>query len=313
MQAGETVDVAAENLAPENGISLQEDTGGKALTVKTLAAGESTPPAALAAAEDDSKKGETPAPGAETVPQEGPGATGGSQVQKTAAGSGFLSYLESLNSRASRNSSVVTILQLWFPGAGIEMKMGKLNDENQFFRAAAGHFGLQALPLATESDLEIIERLNLPAVFTFYLEGHSWPKYLAVTGIDRENVYYVAAGQEEPMPLKREILLQYWSGEAYILWKNFKQLHGVISERASGESVSALKEVLRQAGFTIVDASEAYDDDTSDIIRGIQAKHDLHVDGVVGPFTKIALYNESRAFKKPSLDRKREPGTENGS
>ena len=67
------------------------------------------------------------------------------------------------------------------------------------------------------------------------------------------------------------------------------------------------------ANTAIADLTEAYDNDTRNIIRGIQEKYDLHVDGVVGPFTKIALYNESRMFKKPSLGRKRQAGTENGS
>jgi general secretion pathway protein A len=221
--------------------------------------------------------------------------------------------MESLNSRASRNSSIEAILKLWFPGSGIEMEKGRIEDELPFFRAAAWQYGLQALPLATESDLGIIERLNLPAVFTFYLPRHAWPRYLAITGIDEKNVYYVAAGQEEPVPLKREILLQHWSGEAYIFWKNFRQLYGVVNLESMGKSVTTLKGLLQQEGHTIVDQTESYDKDTRDIIRGLQAKYDLLVDGVVGPFTKIVLYNESSQFKTPSLGRQRETATENGS
>lgn len=263
---------------------------------------------------EDSENGASPAPEAKPVRQEGPAATAEGQVQPTTTtGSGFVAYLKSLNSRASRNLSLVTILKLWFPGSGLEMKKGRLNNDRQFFRAATDQYGLLTLPLATESDLGIIERLNLPAVFAFYLAGHSWPKYLAITGIDRENVYYVAAGQEEPVPLKRETLLQYWSGEAYIVWKNYKQLSEVVNLESRGKSVTALKEILRQAGYGIVDMTEAYDHETRDIIRGVQAKYDLHVDGVVGPFTKIVLYNESRMFKTPSLDRQRETTAETDS
>ena len=90
-------------------------------------------------------------------------------------------------------------------------------------------------------------------------------------------------------------------------------MSGVVNLQSSGESVTALKEILRQAGYDSVDLTEAYDSFTRDIIRGIQAKYDLHVDGMVGPFTKIVLYNESSMFKKPSLGRQQETGTENGS
>jgi murein L,D-transpeptidase YcbB/YkuD len=57
--------------------------------------------------------------------------------------------------------------------------------------------------------------------------------------------------------------------------------------------------------------TESYDKETIKIIKDIQEKYGLHVDGKVGPFTKIALYNESREFIKPSLVKFETARTEN--
>jgi len=170
---------------------------------------------------------------------------------------------------------------------------------------------LQAQPLATESDLTIIESLNLPAIFTFYLPGYAWPKYLAVVYIDAEKIYFATTDPGQIISVDRDIFLQHWSGEAYIFWRNFKNIKGVFSQWSSDHDAKALKELLQQLGYNNIAMTDSYDNDTVQIIKAIQAKYNLYIDGVVGPFTKIALYNESRAFIKPSLVAFEAAGREN--
>jgi general secretion pathway protein A len=226
----------------------------------------------------------------------------------------FLNYLESLNSRSSRNSSIGEILKLWFPTAEvkIETKYNRIETDRHFFQVAAKHYDLQAQALATELDLAFVQTLNLPAVFVFYLAGHSWPQYLAVAYIDREKIYFTAGEQGRIVSVDKDIFLQYWSGEVYIFWKNFKKLNGVITQESRGQDVASLKELLQQLGYSDVSLTDTYDNNTQQIIRAIQTKYNLHIDGIVGPFTKIALYNESSEFIKPSLVKFEAAKTENG-
>jgi general secretion pathway protein A len=225
----------------------------------------------------------------------------------------FLDYLKNLNSRSSRKSSIGEILKLWFPNAEIHIKQNRIETDQYFFQMAAKQYDLLVQPLATELDLAHIQALNLPAVFTFYLAGHSWPKYLAVAYIDAEKIYFFAGEQDRIASVDREILLQYWSGEAYIFWKNFKNLDGVITHRSRGQDVITLKKILHQLGYSNVSTTDTYDNDTLQIIKAIQTEYDLHIDGIVGPFTKIALYNESSEFVKPTLSKSTSAKTENGS
>ncbi|MFC1845433.1 peptidoglycan-binding protein [Thermodesulfobacteriota bacterium] len=213
----------------------------------------------------------------------------------------FLAFLKSLNSRHSRNSSMQETLKLWFPAKEIPQLKNRIESDPVFFEQAAEHYGLQALPVATDSDLTLIQKLNLPTIFTFYLPGHSWPKYLAVPYIDKKYIYFFAEELNRLDSIDRDIFLQYWSGEAFITWKNFNELQGIITERSTENHIKSLKKLLLQLGYNHIFLTENYDTETKETIKDIQKKYGLHVDGLVGPFTKIALYNESREFIKPSL------------
>ncbi|MDX1776755.1 MAG: AAA family ATPase [Desulfobulbales bacterium] len=225
----------------------------------------------------------------------------------------FLNYLKGLNSRNSRNNSMEKILSLWFPAQETTVKQTRIYTDRVFFLEAAKQFGLQGQPIATESDLNLVQTLNLPAVFTFYLAGYSWPRYLAVASIDKEKIYFMADDQGQLVSVDRAEFLQYWSGEAYIFWKNFKALPGVISGRSSGQDIIKLKKLLQQLGYGSVSMTDRYDSGTMEIIKDIQAEHGLHIDGLVGPFTKIVLYNKSPEFVKPALVQFAAAKRENGS
>ena len=225
----------------------------------------------------------------------------------------FFNYLLQLNSRFSRNSAIREILTLWFPAGQIYIQQQRINADRLFFAEEAKGHDLQVQPIATEANLDLIQRLNLPAIFTFYLAGHSWPKYLAVANIDAENIYFSADELGEKFSVDRDKFLQYWSGEAYIFWKDFKNLPAVLSQSSRGQSVITLKKILQQIGYSNLSMTDRYDSDTVEIIMAIQEKYGLHIDGMVGPFTKIALYNDSPEFVKPSLVNSAAARTENGS
>ena len=225
----------------------------------------------------------------------------------------FEAYLQKLNSRFSRNNSIKEILKLWYPTTEIKINQNKIIADQLFFQDEAKQYDLEVQPIATESDLALIQALNLPAIFTFYLSGHAWPKYLAVANIDTEKIYFFAGAPGQTISVDKDIFLQYWSGEAYIVWKNFKNLNWVLSQGSKGNDVITLKKLMLRLGYSSIIITDSYDNDTVQLIKAVQAKYALHVDGIVGPFTKIALYNESSEFIKPSLGKFAAARTENGS
>ena len=102
-------------------------------------------------------------------------------------------------------------------------------------------------------------------------------------------------------PVDKSILLRFWSGEAHVVWKNFSNLNGIITEASGPSSIKALKELLHALGYNNIDINNNFDSETEQLIKEIQTKNRLNADGKVGPLTKIALYNENSTFAKPGL------------
>lgn len=216
------------------------------------------------------------------------------------AASRFLAYLKGLNARHSRNSAMLEILKQWNPDAGIPDQTSMIETDQAFFREAAAENNLQIQPLVTDSGFSLIENLGMPAILTFYLPNHAWPQYLAVMRMD-ENNFLISSGDGGLIPVDKRVLLRFWSGEAHLVWNNFNNLNGIITGASEPSTVRELKELLHALGYNSIVMSDYFDPDTEQAIKEIQAKNGLNADGMVGPLTKIALYNESPAFSKPGL------------
>ena len=213
----------------------------------------------------------------------------------------FLRFLTNLNARHSRNSAMLETLRLWNSAANINNQVSMIDTDQAFFRKAASENGLLVQPVVTDSGIDFIQNLDMPAILTFYLPNHAWPQYLTVAGIDNDNVYMAMSDQKNLTPVDKKTLLSFWSGEAYIVWKNFSNLNGIITETSGPSTVNALKMLLHALGYNSIPMNDIFDSETRQLIKEIQAKNSLNADGKVGPLTKIALYNENSAFTKPSL------------
>jgi general secretion pathway protein A len=58
---------------------------------------------------------------------------------------------------------------------------------------------------------------------------------------------------------------------------------------------------IRELGYGDIDTSPEYDDKTRQAIMEIQKKYGLHQDGLVGPLTKIILYNKIERLNIPKI------------
>jgi len=239
---------------------------------------------------------------AESFIPEVPGSNAAADTSAATAAERFLQYLKSLNSRHSRNTSIEQAVKLWSSEAVISEQTLKIESDKMFFREAAAENQLQVQPLASDADFSLLQALNLPALLTFYLPNHAWPQYLTLAGLDEKNAYLDAGDQGDIVVVDKDILLRFWSGEAYIVWKNFLDLDGIIAAGSHPEAINHLKKLLLDLDFAVKADTDEYDTATRQTIKDIQLKYGLEVDGIVGPFTKIALYNEGSDFSKPSLD-----------
>jgi general secretion pathway protein A len=192
-------------------------------------------------------------------------------------------------------------MEMWDAPGEIQPYLHNIEDDRAFFRLSAKPNGFSILRL--ESDMSILMSLNLPAILEFYPPGSSSPGYLTMSNIAGEHIQFSSVDGDALVETELSEIEFYWSGTAYIPWKNFLSIWGTIPTQSYKESIITLKLLLHDIGFTNSDINGDYDGITQQNIENIQAKYGIPIDGFVGPLTKIILYREKNTYNMPQLIR----------
>ena len=208
-------------------------------------------------------------------------------------------YLMHLDGGSSRQTALMQAMKLWQTKAQFTPYLKDIDDDQTFFRLAAKPNGMFIHRI--ETDMAFIKKLNLPAIFEFYPPGSSIPGYLTLTRLDGDKIMLKGKSEPERIVTDLKELEFYWSGVAYLPWKNFHSIWGTIPTQSYKDSVITLKLLLQDIGFQNVAIDEKYDEFTRNAVESIQAKYGIPVDGYVGPLTKIILYREKNSFQMPRL------------
>jgi general secretion pathway protein A len=151
--------------------------------------------------------------------------------------------------------------------------------------------------------MNLLLSLNLPAILEFYPPGSPSPGYLTLSKIEGNRIELGGAGEDTLVVTDLDEIEFYWTGVAYIPWKNFLSILGTIPTDPYKDSVITLKLLLQDIGFTDFEINADYDGVTQAAVEKIQAKYGVPVDGYVGPLTKIILYREKKSFEMPQVIR----------
>ena len=208
-------------------------------------------------------------------------------------------YLINMDVLSSRYPAFKYAMDLWNVRIEDKAYLKSIEDDQSFFRLSAKPSGLSIHRV--ESDIRLLTNLNLPAILEFYPPGSSSPGFLTLSKIDGNQIELGGAGDDILIVTDLKELEFYWSGVAYIPWKNFLSIWGTIPKHAYKDSIITLKLLLHDLGFTDFEINADYDDLTQNAIEKIQAKYGVPVDGFVGPLTKIILYREKKSFDMPQL------------
>jgi general secretion pathway protein A len=210
----------------------------------------------------------------------------------------FADWLLTRRTQITRKDAITSALHRWKEDVDIVPHLDGIDDNQMFFRMAAQHNGFKCQTVT--NDLELIRKLNLPAVVELMMPDGSSMAYMAVQHMDAERATLAADGID-PVVVNLRQLKTFWTGAASVPWKNFLSCAGVIPLYAPGDSVVTLKIMLTDMGFSDIIVNSNYDDITQQVVKKIQARNGILPDGVVGPLTKIILYNEHGAFNIPHI------------
>lgn len=210
-------------------------------------------------------------------------------------------YLMNLDGRSSRQPALKHATKLWKTGTQFAPYLKDIDDDQTYFRLSAKSSGMFIHRL--ETDMALLKKLNLPAILEFYPPGSPSPGYLTLSRIDGDRIILQGKDETEWIVTDLEELEFYWSGVAFLPWKNFHSIWGTIPAQTYKDSVITLKLLLQDLGFENVAIDDQYDGLTQHAVESIQAKYGIPVDGYVGPLTKIILYKEKDSFEMPQLSK----------
>ncbi len=210
-------------------------------------------------------------------------------------------YLRNMDVHASRYLAFKYAMDLWNVTTENKAFLDSIADDQSFFRLSIKPSGLSIHRV--EADMNLLIKLNLPAILEFYPPGSTSPGFLTLSQVIGNRIELGGAVDDTIVVTDQNELEFYWSGVAYIPWKNFLSIWGIIPKHSYKDSIITLKLLLYDIGFTDFEINADYDDVTQMAIEKIQAKYGVPVDGFVGPLTKIILYREKKSFDMPQLTR----------
>ncbi len=211
-------------------------------------------------------------------------------------------HLLPMDAHASRTRALKETFAAWEAPWEAKDYLEAVDDDPTFFNLSAKAEGFFVQRI--EADLNVLRKLNMPAILEFRAETNPVSAYLALVGIAEEKFLLKGTGSDDlVIAAGAADLNRHWTGTAYILWKNFLSLSGNIPGNAPADSILSLKILLRDLGYTGIPLNKDYDPATQKTIELLQFKYGMPVDGIVGSLTKIILYREGKMFDIPQLAR----------
>jgi general secretion pathway protein A len=210
-------------------------------------------------------------------------------------------YLTAMDIRSSRYSALKNAMELWKTPIEFKPYLNSLDDDHAFFRLTAKPSGI--FIHRVETNLDLLKRLDLPAILEFYPTDSEEPGYLTLSETDGDKVSFDVPKENKVIETNEDEINLYWSGVAYLPWKNFLSISGTLPTRTNEDSIITLKLLLHELGYHKVEQNGDYDIRTRNAIEEIQTKYGILADGFVGPLTKIILYRSKGSFGMPRLSK----------
>ena len=219
------------------------------------------------------------------------------QIQRTPVNLNrdLVSRLEPLSVHESLRSAFNEVARLWKVEAAGDNEVD-FEHLQEFLRARELNL------LSFRGNLEGLKVLDYPAILELSLPGKTEKRYAALVGVKGDKIALGA-------PLAPNSLLtipeleRYWTGQAYIPWKNFLQLPETLAPGSRGTHVRTLQKLLRETGIQHQLLTGTYDRETQAAVKIFQVTHGLDPDGVVRFQTLLFLYQSVDRFEAPRLNR----------
>ncbi len=211
-------------------------------------------------------------------------------------------FLNSFNERTlfeTREQAFSAIVKKWYPQVEKNDSL-RVHKNSSDLYAAADNMGFHCYYLV--GDINRIKILNLPVILELKLGSDALSKrYAAVLAVEGSYARISPALFNGSSLVPINMLEAYWSGSAYLLWKDVLGKGMILREGWQGEVVSNLQAMLLELDYYYKKPTGIYDADTTEAVRAFQQDHSLAIDGIIGSETKIVLLQVLKRFNMPQL------------
>jgi general secretion pathway protein A len=163
--------------------------------------------------------------------------------------------------------------------------------------AIAWRRGLQSISFTANRGM--LRLLDVPAQLAIRVPGYVVPRAVTLVRVDGTRWTLDVAGS--PVTVEGGTLDELWAGQARVVWRDFESLGPVLAAGARGTGVMRLQQLLTRAGAFASPATGVFDATTERAVQQFQRDHQLEVDGRVGAFTRVLLYQQVADYQHPTL------------
>jgi general secretion pathway protein A len=148
--------------------------------------------------------------------------------------------------------------------------------------------------------VETLEHIDLPTLVLLQRDDEP-ARWSLLRRIGAGEVELQGLLPGETVRVGRHEFLRRWTGQGYIIWRNFERLPRSLTLGQTGNGVDWLQQALGDLGYMSGPRSGVFDAATGLAVREFQRVAGLPPDGVVGPRTQIRLYQALPGYVMPSL------------
>ncbi|NWG01250.1 MAG: AAA family ATPase [Syntrophaceae bacterium] len=152
-------------------------------------------------------------------------------------------------------------------------------------------------------NLGTLLRLNYPALLELTFPNIPGKRFVSLIGTDDDQVLVdPTIGGRKSFSFTE--LEKNWSGQGFVLWRDFLNLLPSPSFESKGEHIKKLQSLLKEAGAYGKSLTGVFDSDTLVAIKQFQLSKGIEPDGIVGGQTLMVLYHSVDRFGAPKLQAK---------
>jgi hypothetical protein len=198
----------------------------------------------------------------------------------------------------TREEAFLAVVRKWGSGVSSEEEKQLYGAAPDLYKAAKA-LGFQCLRF--RGNINRVRALDLPVLLELRLGETMTKRYVALLAFEGAYGKIAPPLPDDSSLVPLEVLESLWFGTAYALWRDVWGGRTYLAKGMKGGIVEDLQSSLKDLGYYRQKPSGVFDEKTADAVGAFQRDHFLDEDGILGPQTRIVLYQALKRFQMPTL------------